>query len=129
MASRNTLENNATDNLLFGQPEAQEKFQHALEDLYCLLGRNYPLKASLSLAGNRYQLVKRQLQALQGMACSANELRLRKNKEVLPAALKDETILLDGFNILIILETALSGGFVFEGLDGCYRDISSVHGS
>ncbi len=43
--------------------------------------------------------------------------------------LKDQTILLDGFNVLIILETALSGGFVFEGLDGCYRDISSVHGS
>jgi hypothetical protein len=129
MASRITLENNATDNLLFAQPEAQEKLQHALEDLYYLLSRDYPLKASLILAGNRYQLVKRQLQALQGMACSANELRLRKNKEVSSAALKDETILLDGFNILIILETALSGGFVFEGLDGCYRDISSVHGS
>lgn len=129
MANRSSIEINAADNLLFGQPEAQEKLQHALEDLYYLLGRNYPLKASLALAGNRYQLVKRQLQALQGMACSANELSLRKNKEVPPSALKDETILLDGFNILIILETALSGGFVFEGLDGCYRDISSVHGS
>jgi hypothetical protein len=129
MASRSTLENNTADNLLFGQPEAQEKLQHALQDMYYLLSRDYPLKASLALAGNRYQLVKRQLQALQGMACSANELRLRKNKELSPAALKDQTILLDGFNILIILETALSGGFVFEGLDGCYRDISSVHGS
>jgi hypothetical protein len=39
------------------------------------------------------------------------------------------TILLDGFNILILLETALSGGYVFEALDGCYRDISSVHGT
>lgn len=127
MNERNT--NNAADNLLFAHPEAQEKLQHALEDLYYLLGRDYPLKASLALAGNRYQLVKRQLQALQGMACSPNERRKRKNTELSPAELKDETILLDGFNILIILETALSGGFVFEGLDGCYRDISSVHGS
>jgi len=129
MASRSSIEINAADKLLFGHPEAQEKLLHALEDLYYLLGRDYPLKASLALAGNRYQLVKRQLQALQGMACSANELRQRKNTELSPAELKDKTILLDGFNVLIILETALSGGFVFEGLDGCFRDISSVHGS
>lgn len=129
MTSRSSTALNAADDLLFGEPEAQEKLQHALEDLYYLLGRDYPIKASLALAGNRYQLVKRQLQALQGMACSANELGIRKNTELSPDALKGETILLDGFNVLIILETALSGGFVFEGLDGCYRDISSVHGS
>jgi hypothetical protein len=129
MANRSTLENNAADHLLFGKIPAQVKLQYALGDLYYLLHRDYPLKASLALVGNRYQLVKRQLQALQGMVCSPIELSLRKYKELPPAALKDQTILLDGFNILIILETALSGGFVFEGLDGCYRDISSVHGS
>lgn len=126
---RNTKENTITDNLLFGQQQEQHKILLALEDLYYLLSRNYPLKASLALAGNRYQLVKRQLQALQGMACSEEEIRKRKEKEVQPAAIKDQTIFLDGFNILILVETALSGGFVFEGLDGCYRDISSVHGN
>jgi hypothetical protein len=40
-----------------------------------------------------------------------------------------KTIYLDGFNVVIVLETFLSGGFVFKGLDDCYRDISSVHGS
>jgi hypothetical protein len=126
---RSTIENNTTDKLLFGLPEEQDKLLKALEDMYYLLSRNYPLKASLALAGNRYQLVKRQLQALQGMACSEDEIRKRKEKELQPTAIQDQTILLDGFNILISLETALSGGFVFEGLDGCYRDISSVHGA
>lgn len=126
---RSTIENNTTDNLLFGQPEEQDKLLKALEDMYYLLSRNYPLKASLVLAGNRYQLVKRQLQALQGMACSADEIRKRNDKELQHTAIKDQTIFLDGFNILILLETALSGGFIFEGLDGCYRDISSVHGA
>jgi hypothetical protein len=126
---RSSIANNITDNLLFGQPGEQSKLQEALEDLYYLLSRNYPVKACLALAGNRYQLVKRQLQALQGMACSEEELRKRKEKELQRPALKDQTIFLDGFNILILLETALSGGFVFEGLDGCYRDISSVHGT
>jgi hypothetical protein len=128
-APRTTTATNTTDNLLFGQPEEQDKLLRALEDMHYLLSRSYPLKASLALAGNRYQLVKRQLQALQGMACSEEEIRKRKEKELQHTAIKDQTVLLDGFNILILLETALSGGFVFEGLDGCFRDISSVHGA
>lgn len=118
-----------TDHVLFGTPEAQNNLLQALEDLHYLLSRNYPPKAALALVGNRYQLVQRQQQALQGMSASAEEITKRKEKEHSPAALKDKTILLDGFNVLIILETALSGGFVFEGLDGCYRDIASVHGT
>jgi hypothetical protein len=118
-----------TDHFLFDAPQARNNLLQALEDMRYLLSRNYPPKASLALVGNRYQLVQRQLQALQGMACSAEEISKRKEKELSPAALKDQTILLDGFNVLIILETALSGGFIFEGLDGCYRDIASVHGT
>jgi hypothetical protein len=118
-----------TDHVLFGTPEAQNNLLQALEDMYYLLSRNYPPKAALALVGNRYQLVQRQQQALQGMSATAEEISKRKAKQLSPAALKDQTILLDGFNVLIILETALSGGFVFEGLDGCYRDIASVHGT
>lgn len=118
-----------TDPILFGTTEAQHNLLQALEDMYYLLSRNYPPKAALALVGNRYQLVQRQQQALQGMACSAEELKNRKEKQLSPAALKDKTIYLDGFNVLIIQETALSGGFVFEGLDGSYRDIASVHGT
>jgi hypothetical protein len=118
-----------TDHLLFGTPEAQNNLLQALEDMHYLLSRNYPPKAGLALVGNRYQLVQRQQQALLGMSASAEEISKRKMKERSPASLKDQTIFLDGFNVLIILETALSGGFVFEGLDGCYRDIASVHGT
>jgi hypothetical protein len=118
-----------SDQVLFGTPEAQQNLLQALEDMYYLLGRNYPPKAALALVGNRYQLVQRQQQALQGMSADGEEISNRKAKQHSPAALKDKTIYLDGFNVLIILETALSGGFVFEGLDGCYRDIASVHGT
>lgn len=43
--------------------------------------------------------------------------------------LKDATVEIDGFNLLILLESALSGAYIFKGRDGLYRDISSVHGS
>lgn len=122
-------EKHQEDSILFGLPESQQQMQQALDDLYFLLSRDYPFKATLALVGNRYQLVKRQQQALQGMACSGNQLMSRRKKELPAADLKGKEVLLDAFNILILLETALSGGYVFRGLDGCFRDISSVHGS
>jgi hypothetical protein len=43
--------------------------------------------------------------------------------------LEDETILIDGFNLLITIESALSGGYIFIGVDGGFRDLSSIHWS
>jgi hypothetical protein len=34
---------------------------------------------------------------------------------------------LDGYNILITLEAALSGGVILRGRDGCYRDMASIY--
>ena len=51
------------------------------------------------------------------------ESELRSDK------LANRDLHIDGFNVLITLESALSGGFIFVGRDGCYRDLSSVHGS
>ena len=36
---------------------------------------------------------------------------------------------IDGYNVLITIESALSGGLVLVGRDGCYRDLASVHGT
>lgn len=37
--------------------------------------------------------------------------------------------MVDGFNLLVSLEAALSGGVLLHCRDGCIRDMSSVHGS
>jgi len=100
-----------------------------LKDMHYLLSRDFPVTSSLALVGNRYRLNKRQIQALQGMSASAADIESRKSRELTADQLRGQTVWLDGFNILILLETLFSGGYVFKGLDGCYRDISSVHGS
>lgn len=117
------------DEGLFASAHEQLKLEEALKDLYYLLSRGYPMKSSLALSANRYRLKTRQLLALQGMSCSEKEIELRKTKEINSSELKGKTVHLDGFNVFILLETLLSGGYVFKGLDGCYRDISSVHGT
>lgn len=37
--------------------------------------------------------------------------------------------MIDGFNVLITIESALSGAVVLVGRDGCYRDLASVWGT
>ncbi len=117
------------DDSLFGAPKELAKLQQALADMYYLLSRGYPAKPTLALVGNRHRLRARQLQALQGMACSAQEIEERNNRRLNAAEVSGRTLYIDGFNVLILLETFLSGGYVFRGLDGSYRDLSSVHGT
>lgn len=127
-AERNQ-EKHPEDKSLFGTAAAKEQLRQGLEDMQYLLSRDYPPKASLALVANRYNLIKRQMLALQGMSASSQQLERRKSKELHPDELIHKTIYIDGFNLLILLETMYSGGFVFKGSDGCYRDISSVHGT
>ena len=107
----------------------QPIFTNAADDLGYLLSREYGVNASLQIVGNRYRLNKRQRSALSRIGCGDHQFRQRKAKEVDIRKLENETVEIDGFNILILLESLLSGAYVFLGRDGLYRDISSVHGS
>jgi hypothetical protein len=44
-------------------------------------------------------------------------------------ALAGASLYVDGFNQLITIEVALSGGLVLRGHDGALRDLASVHGT
>ena len=55
---------------------------------------------------------------------------MQRNQSVCgTAALENKVVEIDGFNLLILLESAMSGAYIFKGRDALYRDISSVHGS
>ncbi len=117
----------SNDDRLFG-PKLQAIFTIALDDYCYLLTRGYGQKSSVALVGNRYKLNVRQQQALRNMGASESQIQNRTSKLVSEKNLAGKTLELDGFNILIILESALSGAYVFKGRDRFYRDISSVHG-
>lgn len=104
-------------------------FREALDDLCFLLTRGYADGSALQLVGNRYKLNKRQRQALLRVSCNETEFMARQATELKAKDLKNKVIEIDGFNLLILLESALSGAFIFKARDGLYRDISSVHGS
>lgn len=81
------------------------------------------------MIGSRYRLTARQRKAIRRCGCSDQSLFERSRKEVKAASLKDRSVIIDGFNLIITLETAFSGGFVFEGRDGCFRDLSNIFGN
>ncbi|KAA2217640.1 DUF434 domain-containing protein [Chryseobacterium sediminis] len=120
---------NTGDDTLFGSEKQISKLKLGVEDMRYLLTREYPEKAASELVGNRYRLKTRQIQALRGASASDSQLYNRGLKHVETSDLKGKTVYLDGFNVLILLESLLSEAYIFEGLDGCFRDLSGVHGT
>ncbi|MFP3593146.1 DUF434 domain-containing protein [Chryseobacterium sp. SIMBA_038] len=120
---------NTGDDTLFGSEKQIDKLKLAVQDMNYLLSRDYAERASSELVGNHYKLKTRQIQALRGASASENQIKNRRFKQVEILDLKDKVIYLDGFNILILLESLLSEAYIFRGLDGCYRDLSGVYGT
>jgi len=101
----------------------------AVGELSWLLTRDYSLKGALKLVGDRYTLTDRQRLAVARAACSDQSKERRAAALINAAAVADEGLIVDGFNLIITVEAALSGGLLMLCRDGCIRDLSSVHGS
>lgn len=105
------------------------KLRLAVVDLCWLLSRGYNMTSSLKLVGDRYGLRERQRLAVSRSACSEQDRQRRKEHCVPVEQIRDRPVTVDGFNLIITIEAALSGGPLLVGVDDCIRDLSSVHGS
>jgi hypothetical protein len=101
----------------------------AVSDLSWLLSRGYAEPSSLKLVGDRHRLVERQRIAVLRSACSDEALAARRARRVDHRALAGRPLRIDGFNLVLTLESALGGGVIIGGRDGCFRDLASVHGT
>jgi hypothetical protein len=99
----------------------------AAADLCWLLDRGYAVRSALELVGNRFNLASRQRMALSRCVCSRDDAQHRADLRVEPARLRQRELWLDGYNVLTVLESALAGGLVILGRDGCCRDIAGIH--
>jgi hypothetical protein len=96
-------------------PKWQPIFAAAASDLSFLLGRQYGKKSALALVGNRYKLNKRQQRALSLVTCPSDKIISRKQKALKSEALQGQEITIDGYNLLITIEAALSQGYILAG--------------
>jgi len=116
----------AKDDKLFGARQLPA-LRAATHDLCWLLDHGYAPHSATELVGNRYNLTSRQRMAAGRCACSRDAAEHRRQLQIAPAAVRGQELWLDGYNVLTVLESALSGGVVLLGRDGCCRDIAGIH--
>lgn len=109
-------------------PEALPALDAAVAELSWLLDRGYAKKAALTLVGDRHALRDRQRMAVQRCAASDEDRDRRQIRRVPARDLDGETLLVDGYNVLLTVEAALSGGVLLLGRDGVLRDLTSMSG-
>ena len=116
------------DEKLFA-PEAISDLRSALADFSLLLTKGYAAKSALKLVCDKFSLTERQRLAVMRSACSDQQLASRSDNCIEAKNLAGESIAVDGYNVLITVEAAMSGGVIFAGRDGCFRDLASIHGT
>lgn len=117
-----------SDAALFA-PARLGPLREALADFSLLRSKGYADKSALKLVGDRFGLTQRQRLAIMRSACSDAQRQSRLSRRVPIGDLAGRTLAIDGYNLLITVEAAMSGGLIFQGRDGCFRDLASIHGT
>ncbi len=110
-------------------PEMLPRVREAVADFSLLLTKGYAGVSALKLVGDHFSLTQRQRLAVMRAACSDQQRQSRLARQVPLEALPGRALAIDGYNLLIMTEAALSGGLIFRGRDGCCRDLASIHGT
>ncbi len=108
-------------------PDKIPALREAVDDLSLLLERGYAGKSALELVGNHFQLHERQRVAVARCACGDAARELRLSKEA--ASAKNQTMHIDGYNIIMLVEASLGGSVILRGRDGALRDLAAEHGN
>jgi len=103
--------------------------QEAAIDFRYLLNRDYPRRASLDLVGNHHQLTFDERHLLHRGVFSRDDARKRLKKKVSLQKISGQELAIDGYNVVITIEAALSGRPLILGDDGFLRDISGLSGN
>lgn len=110
-------------------PAQVETLHRAADEVVWLLGRGYSMDSAVRMVGDHHQLETRQRVAI-ARVCCAEELGAARAARALPdESLRDADLSIDGFNLIVTLETALGGAPVLVCRDLCLRDLAGLRGS
>jgi hypothetical protein len=101
----------------------------AQSDILYLLDRGYPIKSASTFVGNHFLLSERQRLALLRATSTTEIIKKRKAKKVCSSNVTNQTINIDGLNLIITLEVALSGTTLIGCMDGTIRDLAGLRGT
>jgi hypothetical protein len=100
----------------------------AQKDIIYLIENEYPIKSASTFVGNHYLLSERQRLAIVRATTTMETLKERKEKCMI-SNFVNQTILIDGLNLIITLEVALSNSTLIKCMDGTVRDLAGLRGT
>jgi hypothetical protein len=119
---------NLNDKTLFCG-EQLRRLHASVYEICWLLDRGYARHSAIQLVGDHHQLNVRQRLAISRASCSSVNRETRQAKCLPIERIKVQQLVIDGFNLVITVETAMAGGLLLRCCDGCIRDIASIHGT
>lgn len=104
-------------------PADHKSLLQAAQDLRYLLSRGYPRELGLKITGDHWGLAAPARQVLRRGAFAPEEAAARRARLLPLGAVAGQAVGVDGHNLLITLESALSGAVLVAADDGVIRDI------
>ncbi len=99
-----------------------DSFAGALDDYFYLMERGYPARGSLKLVSDRYGLRGRERSMLYRGIFEPEAAAKRKKRLLADLKEVEATLIIDGFNVLVVVASYLQGLPVFISNDGMLRD-------
>lgn len=103
-----------------------ERLKEAVKDYRYLLDRGYDKEASLRFIGDSHNLSREERLALFRCVYSSHESINHREKIVSPSEVYGRVLAVDGFNVLITIESLLAHRTIIECDDGFIRDLSLI---
>jgi len=129
MSDKRTHRGRHPDDTRLFATEKHPTLRTAVAEYSWLLSRGYAEVSALKLVGDHHRLTARQRTAIMRSACSDQAWRHRRKTMTTLTDGDRRPLGIDGYNLLITVESALSDGLILIGRDDCYRDLASVHGT
>lgn len=102
--------------------------KQAQADICYLLNHGYKLDKTVEFIGNHFLFSARQRLALKRVISSKEDVNRRKKYELINCS-DGSTVHIDGLNIIITLEVALSNSTLLKCMDGTLRDLAGLRGT
>ena len=104
------------------------KISDAVRDLRYLLDQGYPRDSAVNFVANHYRLPLNQRPLLARCVFSRLEVAEHRRKSVRASAVRGKRLGVDGYNVLITLESILTRKQVVRCDDGYVRDLRAIFG-
>ncbi|MFH1821598.1 MAG: DUF434 domain-containing protein [Methanobacteriota archaeon] len=104
------------------------KLRKAVRDLRYLLNQGYPRESAVNFVSNHYRLTLNERHLLAHCVFSKLEAAAHRGKAARTKAVKGKLLGIDGYNVLITIESILMGKQVVLCDDGYIRDLRAIFG-